>query len=298
MTSTVRVPVAEAVVDGRAVFVDPFNAPDGIRYECPECHGEVARHREGHERSDRSARVVRDPCFAHIADDFVVRTCRGGTGESHQHRQAKMMAANAIAAWCDGRGPQPGFVHLCACGSAPNRRSIERCDTVVVDTRVRDGKIGNLEPDVFVRHGDQTGAIEVCFRSPISETKIEAYRELSWWVELDAASILSGAIEWKVRRASWIGPCDACARIRAAKMSRNELAQFHEQQSRATDVDPQMLLRRQLAALPLDVRLGDVCPGCGLHAILDEVARLMFLTDGGSVECPRCRTTKTHAGAA
>lgn len=292
---TVKIPVAEAVVDGRVVFVDPFSAVDGQKYACPECKGAVVHRREGHERSDLSAAVVRDPCFAHVADDYVARSCRGGTGESFRHRQAKLTVAYAIEAWSSGRAMQPCFVHACACGASLKRVHAEKGDAVVVDARVSDAKIGRLEPDVFVRIGEGGGAIEICVTNPVSAAKIEAYGALSWWVELDAASILSGSLEWKVRRASWLGRCAGCEAIRAAKRARQAAAEGREVAMDDSAIDSLMLVRHKLSALPIEVRCSDVCPRCGQHMVSDEASRLRLFVNGGTATCGSHNITKTIA---
>jgi hypothetical protein len=290
---TVKIPVAETVVDGRIVFVDPFTVVDGMKCVCPECRGPVVHRREGHERSDVSAPVMRDPCFAHVEDDYVTRRCHGGAGESHRHRQAKLMAAYAVQAWSLGAAMQPCFVYACACGASLKRVDVEKGDAVIVDARAHDANIGRLEPDVFVRQGDGGGAIEIYVASPMTAAKIEAYKTLSWWVELDAASILSGSIEWKVRRASWLGPCAGCEAIRKAKRARQAAEEGREVAVDDGTIDPLMLVRRKLAALPIEVRASDVCYRCGQHTISNEAARLQFFASGGSTTCGHCGITKT-----
>ena len=55
-----------------------------------------------------------------------------------------------------------------------------------------------------------------------------------------------------------------------------------------------MRVRRELSMMPMDVRVADVCPCCGLHTILDEQARLHFFMTGGTTECLMCGQTKTY----
>jgi hypothetical protein len=286
-----RIPWAETIVDGQPVLVDQYSAVSGVDYVCPECRGAVVRRREGHERSNVSAQVVRDPCFAHVADDYVARTCSGG--ESQRHKIAKLLVAQAARRWSAGRAMQPCFVYTCWCGETRSRVLLEPAETVVVDASAQGAGIGNLVPDVLVRHSaEQFGAIEIFHKHPIGQDKIEAYKSLAWWVELDAASIVSGSVEWRVRRASWVKPCEACATKRRARQAHDH----PEMGQAALPDDPLMRLRRQLSALPIEVRLADVCSRCGLHTITDEAARLKFYREGGDTTCPGCGLTKSHAG--
>ena len=61
-----------------------------------------------------------------------------------------------------------------------------------------------------------------------------------------------------------------------------------------TDADRALMkLRRDLAALPIETRVADVCPYCGQHA-LDEQARLQFFLKGGQATCPHHGTVMTY----
>ena len=63
-------------------------------------------------------------------------------------------------------------------------------------------------------------------------------------------------------------------------------------------ITPGMQAGRQLAAMPLEARIADVCPGCGLHIIIDPAERLTAIAEGRSCECPRCHITKDLSKAA
>jgi hypothetical protein len=61
-----------------------------------------------------------------------------------------------------------------------------------------------------------------------------------------------------------------------------------------TDLDPESDFRRELSDRPLEDRIADVCSGCGLHVLLDTGARLRWLKEGGTIQCPGCKMTKTR----
>jgi len=52
-------------------------------------------------------------------------------------------------------------------------------------------------------------------------------------------------------------------------------------------------VRQQLSALPIEVRVSDVCYRCGQHTIADEATRLQFFATGGSTTCGHCGISKT-----
>lgn len=42
---------------------------------------------------------------------------------------------------------------------------------------------------------------------------------------------------------------------------------------------------RLFSQLPIELRLADVCPTCGLHAVLDVGDRLRVMAEGGDIKC-------------
>ena len=187
------------------VYVDPFEAEQGREYRCPECADVIALHSEGHVGSDPNAPVMRDPHFAHIGGGDS--SCGGGNGESFQHEAAKWIAAKAIRDWVASDGPRPTFVWTCRrCGKL-HRKQLGGADEVVVDEVVPEANIGKRRPDICIRHEGRYAAIEIHHTHAIDLSKIEDYITLARWVEIDAARVLEGGVEWWVRRASWELTC-------------------------------------------------------------------------------------------
>lgn len=58
----------------------------------------------------------------------------------------------------------------------------------------------------------------------------------------------------------------------------------------------ELAARITLSEQPLETRVADVCPGCGLH-MLGPSARLVWLRNGGTIHCQSCRLEKTRPAA-
>jgi hypothetical protein len=267
--SKFKIPFAVTVEHGVRCYVSPFRAEHGPEYRCPECSEVIAWHQEGHVGGEPDAPVMRDPHFAHIGESGGGSGCSGGTGESFLHNAAKEIAANAVRAWMAGTGPRPTFLRRCGRCAVEHRHDLPSIDALWVDEVVPEAGIGVRRPDVCVSHDGKYGAIEIHHAHAIDDEKIAEYAALAWWVEIDSATVLSGGVAWRLRRASWSRSCGECSR---------------------------MAVRRQLAALPIEIRAADVCPRCGQHTISDEASRYVFLTAGGSATCASCNITKSHGG--
>lgn len=211
----VEVPWAEVWFDGekigRAFYMDDPR-PEPYEHRCRECHEILVHRREGHVGSDPTADVMRTRCFAHIGAKDVATACGGGKGESFQHETAKWMIERTILDWKAG-GPKPTFTTRCSrCGTtalSPDN-VLPGVDEILVDQQVPDADIGKRKPDVFVRYGDNRGAIEVFYRHAMEDEKLEEYKALTWWAEINYDVV--SAIEWPVRRASWLRGCQECIR--------------------------------------------------------------------------------------
>ena len=240
------IPYAETMVDGRPYLVSPRTAQhgQGHEYRCPECR-ELVSFR--HETKNDDGLVTRSRHFAHKGDQVGRPSCSRGTGESEQHRQAKQLVGQAIADWTAERAERPIFVHTCDTCGTTKREPLTGADKIWVDEQVQDAGIGILRPDVVVRHGDAFGAIEIRHAHAIDRAKIRAYDALSWWVEIDAASVRSGKPHWLTYRASWLGSCAECD----ARAKRGPAVAF--------DDSLEAWERRALAT----------CGGCGMRT-LDE----------------------------
>lgn len=229
--SEFEIPFAHTNVDGETVVVQPWDGIRGPEYRCPECSEVIVWRRAGREGSDPFGKTVREPHFAHRGDTVPGGTCGGGAGESHQHRAACMLIAQAVRAWMDGSAHAPTFIYRCQRGHM-TEFLVPGAEEVTVDCRVPGAGIGGLEPDVCVRHGGLYGAIEVLHAHAVGESKVAAYAALDWWVEVPAREALSGGSTWRVTRASWAPPCQECER--ASATSRKSAVDAHE---RSRDLD-------------------------------------------------------------
>ena len=69
--------------------------------------------------------------------------------------------------------------------------------------------------------------------------------------------------------------------------------QHHPVVASTADV-ARMRARQTFAAMPIEQRLADVCPGCGQHVLMDEDARVAFIKNGGTITCQNCQIEKTR----
>lgn len=55
----------------------------------------------------------------------------------------------------------------------------------------------------------------------------------------------------------------------------------------------EMGARILLSELPLELRIADLCPGCGMH-MLEPSERVAWLREGGVVHCKGCGIEKSR----
>ena len=271
------VPVAWLIPKDRQArrLIRPFAAKRGQQHQCPECEETLTIRKA---QLDADGNVLVRKHFAHRADTM----CTGGKGEGARHRNAKKIVAQMMTEWMTGAGSAPALQFRCdSCGS------IKAVPVSAVNEVHTEYGLRGYVADVCVRQGAHEGAIEIRDTSPMDAAKVLAFSGesgIAWWAEIDAAAVVEDG-ELRVHRASWRPLC-LSARCRLTTTSTPNGAP-----------DAGMLARRSLSALPMETRLGDVCPACGQHMIADEIERLRFFVDGGSATCRRCGISKSRGAS-
>jgi predicted RNA-binding Zn-ribbon protein involved in translation (DUF1610 family) len=197
-TSGFAVPFA---LSAAGALVSPEDATPRARYACPQCGGVVDLH-AGEKKSRH---------FHHRAGG----SC---TPESASHRIAKMLVAEAVAAWRRGEQPAPRFVRRCAspaCNRLSHQPMPAKVREAALEHRLRSGKI--VDVALLGPGGLPIAAVEVLCSHEVDEAKA---KELALpWIEVDAAQVCAtGArllVPVKDRFLPWL--CDEHAPARRAR---------------------------------------------------------------------------------
>lgn len=203
--SELLIPVALDEVDR---IVHANEGSRGRSFRCPGCRGQVTW---------KHGNIVRSH-FAHRPDE--------GCGESAIHAAAKLLVAQTINDWLDGKSRSPVVVpscNLCNLDCHPQALKLGS-ERAIVEHTLDSG----LRPDVLVGRL----AIEVCHKHPIGADKIDSFAgDGIGWIELVAESLLEDPPVWRLKRSSSGRAFQVCLKCAAECNRRDaqEAARLREQ---------------------------------------------------------------------